>query len=1082
MTRQISRAEAWERVHEAFTQVNFNSFDYNTIKESLLDYTKLYFPEDFNDYIESSEFIALLEIFAYVGELLAYRMDVNAHENFFSTAVRKESILRLAKFISYKATRNIPARGLVKITSVQTTERTLDSRGRNVANTRIAWNDGNNPDWKEQFLLVLNKFLEQEFGTVAPNERIQVDDVLFELYTLNNTPTSTGSSSVIKYNANVNGSSYPMELTPIQLTEYGPEERRPERSAKMSILYGSDGLGDGSDTTGFFLFTKQGTLRVQEQFFDGVTPNQIVDITADNINETDVWVNNVSPTTRAIVETDPIQTILPHFKFGDTRFGEWVEVDIANAQNIIFNTNANRHKYEIESLDNDNIRLVFGDGEFSDVPSGAFDIWYRISANEDISIPQSSVVDKTASFSYLDSTGAVQTAVISFSLINSLQNASPSEDLEHIRRVASSVYYTQDRMVNGRDYNVYMLQDPSILKLRSINRTFAGDSKYIAWHDPKEYYEDVKMFGDDLGIYWVNNDPIDGNSTTVSGSYSAQQVLINYIQPLLCNTDFFAVVTSEIERLKSVYSVGSPIQTVSTTPRCSFTTSETDAIIAALEASTTNEPDIDLYYSATYDDWTVGVHPCDLPTGSPLTGCSTPAESIWMVRIEANFADNGTLQSWTVRSYSRHLVAHSELTKFWNTNSANRVINLNTLSSLGDEIVVLQANATSNGTELLDQNYSFTVLGQEVIDDVTLGAGLPDIHRLSILPGDLNGDSIPDNLNQEPLLETQYTITTFGSPSEIILPNSKFFVVSTDANMDEEIEVYIDRVRYTFADGSLLPSSVDINGLAYGIYVPSVPVLSGSTVVVIIRSQVYLYRASTTDSWAPQPANIDTIAAWTLDLTEQYYKRVPGRYPLNFAWFHSTPNLHLVDPAASNIIDTFITTRGYYTELRRYLENRTTVAPTAPTPRELRASYAPMLESKMISDTMILHPGKFRILFGPKAIPQLRATFKIVRPTTTSITDNEVKVRIVSAVRSFFDINDWEYGETFYFTELSAAIHADLGPEIDSIVIVPTSSQNYFGDLFQIQAREDELFIPDINTSDIQVVQSLTSDTIRQKT
>ena len=97
MARTISRAEAFETAHEVFSQVNFNSFDYGTIKQSLLDYVKLYFPEDFNDYIESSEFIAILELFAYVGELLAYRVDLNAHENFITTAQRKESILRLAK-------------------------------------------------------------------------------------------------------------------------------------------------------------------------------------------------------------------------------------------------------------------------------------------------------------------------------------------------------------------------------------------------------------------------------------------------------------------------------------------------------------------------------------------------------------------------------------------------------------------------------------------------------------------------------------------------------------------------------------------------------------------------------------------------------------------------------------------------------------------------------------------------------------------------------------------------------------------------------------------------------------------------
>lgn len=1076
MTRQISRAEAWERVHEAFAQINFNSFDYSTIKESLLDYTKLYFPEDFNDYIESSEFVAVLEIFAYVGELLAYRMDINAHENFLSSAVRKESILRLAKYVSYKATRNIPARGIAKITSIQTTERTLDSHGRNIANTRIAWNDGNNPDWKEQFLLVINKVLEQEFGTVAPSERVQVDDVLFELYTLSN--TSTTGPSVLKYNAAVSGISYPMELTPIKLTETGPEERRPERGAKLSILYGSDGLGDGSDTTGFFFFTKQGTLRVQEQFFDGVTPNQIVTIATNNINETDVWVNNVNPTTRAVIESDPIQNTLPHFKFGDQRYGEWVEVDIANAQNIIFNTNRNRHKYEVETLDNDNIRLVFGDGEFSEIPSGAFDIWYRVSANEDITIPQSAVVDKSATLTYVDANGTTQTAIVTFSLINSLQNASPSEDIEHIRRVASAVYYTQDRMVNGRDYNVYMLQDPSILKLRAINRTFAGDSKYISWHDPKEYYEDVKIFGDDLAMYWVKRDPSTGSSTTVSSSYTPTHVVINFIQPLLCNSDFFAIIGSEVERLKRIYATGSPVPTLTTSPRCYFTATEIANIVAALEATSVSSPDIYLYYSIIQNSW----YTCDHPvSGSPLDGCNIPTDAILMMQVVARF-DNNNLSNWDIYWATYHLVAHSESTKFWNTNTTNRIINADTLKSLADRVVVLKANASSSGVSLLDRNYNFGVLGQELTTDVTPNSGLPDIHRLSILPEDLNDDGLPDNLSQNPVLEWQYTIAPpIGSPgTTITIPNSRTYVVSTAVNMDSEVEVYVNGTRYTFTSGKLTPANV-VSGLASGITI-NVASLAGTNIVVVLKSQVYFHRTTTTSPWVPRTATMDVIAAWVLDVTENYYKRLPGRYPLNFAWFHSTPNLHLVDPAASNIIDIFVTTRGYYTSLRRYLENRTNVAPTEPTPRELRASYASLLESKMISDTVIMHPGKFRIIFGPRAIPQLRATFKVIRPLSTFLTDNEVKVRIVNVVRSFFDIDDWEYGETFFFTELSAAIHADLGPEIDSVVVVPTSSQNYFGDLFQIQAREDELFMPDINTSDIQIVQSYTPDTLRQKT
>ena len=135
----------------------------------------------------------------------------------------------------------------------------------------------------------------------------------------------------------------------------------------------------------------------------------------------------------------------------------------------------------------------------------------------------------------------------------------------------------------------------------------------------------------------------------------------------------------------------------------------------------------------------------------------------------------------------------------------------------------------------------------------------------------------------------------------------------------------------------------------------------------------------------------------------------------------------------------------------------------------------------MISDTVILHPGSFKLLFGTKAAAPLQAKFVVIRPTSGgNLTDNEVKVRIVSAVRSFFDVGDWEFGETFYFTELAATIHTSLGPEIDSVVLVPIQASNQFGDLFQVMCSENELFIPDISTANISVVQSYTPENLQQ--
>ena len=182
MSRLISRAESYEILSKSISKINFTEFDFQTIKASLIEYTKTNFTENFNDFIESSEYISVLEIFAYTMELFAYRLDINASENFMESAQRKSSILRLAKFLSYKPSRNLPGRGLVKIQSIKSTEDIFDVDGVNLNGVTIIWNDSNNLKWKSQFILVMNRVMKQEFGTVFPDERIQVQDVLFELY------------------------------------------------------------------------------------------------------------------------------------------------------------------------------------------------------------------------------------------------------------------------------------------------------------------------------------------------------------------------------------------------------------------------------------------------------------------------------------------------------------------------------------------------------------------------------------------------------------------------------------------------------------------------------------------------------------------------------------------------------------------------------------------------------------------------------------------------------------------------------------------------------------------------------------
>ena len=129
----------WQRIYRTFTQSDFKSYDFDTIRRTMIDYIKLNYAESFNDFIESSEYIALIDLIAYIAQSISYRVDLNARENFIDLAERKESVLRLARLISYQPKRNVAGAGFLKIDSIATTESVFDSAGQDLASTPILW-------------------------------------------------------------------------------------------------------------------------------------------------------------------------------------------------------------------------------------------------------------------------------------------------------------------------------------------------------------------------------------------------------------------------------------------------------------------------------------------------------------------------------------------------------------------------------------------------------------------------------------------------------------------------------------------------------------------------------------------------------------------------------------------------------------------------------------------------------------------------------------------------------------------------------------------------------------------------------
>ena len=90
-------AEDWKRVYQSFRNADFQSYDFDNLRRTMINYLRTNYPEDFNDYIESSEYLALIDLIAFLGQNIAFRVDLNAREKFLELAERRESVLRLVK-------------------------------------------------------------------------------------------------------------------------------------------------------------------------------------------------------------------------------------------------------------------------------------------------------------------------------------------------------------------------------------------------------------------------------------------------------------------------------------------------------------------------------------------------------------------------------------------------------------------------------------------------------------------------------------------------------------------------------------------------------------------------------------------------------------------------------------------------------------------------------------------------------------------------------------------------------------------------------------------------------------------------
>jgi hypothetical protein len=1105
----------WKAIYQTFREADFRSYDYETLRKSFIDYLRLYYPETYNDYIESSEFIALLDVIAFMGQGLAFRSDLNARENFIDTAERRDSVVKLANLVSYNPKRNLAGQGYIKVTSIQTTEDITDINGYNLSNVPVLWNDPANNSWLSQYNTIVNATIVNSQKIGRPGNSQTILGVKTDEYGIN---IPSANLPIVPFTSTIDGQTMNFELVSVtSVNEDYVYEIPPAPTGKLNILYRNDKLGYSSPNTGFFFYFKQGTLQNFDFNLEQQISNQVVDIDIQGINNTDTWLfqYNTSNGTRLL----------------------WNQVENVYADAYLQTESSARKIFSVISRFNDQVGYTFGDGVFSEIPVGTFRAYVRAGNALTYTIDPTEMQGISVSIPYISRTGRTETLTLGLQLQTPVSNAQARESLSNIKQRAPARYYTQNRMVNGEDYNnfPYTLYS-SIIKSKALNRTSIGISKNLDLLDPTGKYSSTNSFANDGALYQIS----DNKSTllTITNTADITTFLTTTLSNILSSNPARQYYVQNYTRYNLLTNIGSgavyfntaTVGGNSVTGYFYSKTSTTNEPIPAGPYASTNmkyvtqgalirftapsgyyfgsdnrlvagipgPTDVTTVWTTVLNllgdgynngrgDFANGTGPITLndyiPTGAkaevviPAFDNTIPnlviQEATARMELNQNFSlifDNSLTTAqvrWSIGDYTstspayfvnftslgnnRYEVQSRALSYYFGSVADTRfyfdgnkiVYDPLTGKVLQDYVKILETNTQPSSNYPLNTPVKINVVGQTIESD-----GYINDFEVEVASNDANNKIItisPDffqTVTGYATGESNIGIYTFFALVQDAINLTRYQLIPTsDVVYQYPNQVQIELVKYEYPAGQLF--------YAYN---------EGDFYVAVQDTTVQgIYY-----NLVKQPATA--------------YKMLPGRQGLQYQYRHNSNNTTRIDPATTNIIDLYVVTQAYYTAYTNWIQDTTNTVPmpSKPTIDELNQAYSTLQDYKMMSDSMVLNSVSFKPLFGAKAAPNLRGTIKVIKSQNTNASNSEIRSAVLASMNTYFNINNWNFGDTFYFSELSAYLHDQLGEYVSSVVLVPNDPTMKFGDLYEIKSEPFEIFVNGATSNDVVIIAALT--------
>jgi hypothetical protein len=206
---------------------------------------------------------------------------------------------------------------------------------------------------------------------------------------------------------------------------------------------------------------------------------------------------------------------------------------------------------------------------------------------------------------------------------------------------------------------------------------------------------------------------------------------------------------------------------------------------------------------------------------------------------------------------------------------------------------------------------------------------------------------------------------------------------------------------------------------------------------------------------------------------------ISGRQSLKVQHNHVPLRDNRIDATTSNIIDMFVLTTEYNSAFRTWIAGgaRDGLRPLALTSYGIEQIMSDVVPYKSVSDSIVFHPVTYKVIFGEGSDLRNKVRIRVTKSDGTRISDAEIRSRVIESINQYFSVDNWDFGETFFFTDMASWVHTQLSGIISSIALVPRQRGLTPNDLFQIRCEDDELLISSATVSDVEVITSSMSIT-----